>query len=203
MEKIIQPDHSDTTGNKSDILCAFCQSGILPTDTHIFHCPDCNALYHADCWQENRGCAVYGCPQTPDTEQYKSVEIPVSYWGQEDKQCPDCGKVIRAAAVRCRYCGTVFPSANPMDVKTYTRINENNRRFPQMRKSVIWLLVFCMTPLSAPFAAIIGLIWYRARRTDVVAMPAPYPGICKFGIFAAAGQTIIMILMLMLYNFFN
>jgi hypothetical protein len=24
-------------------------------------CPDCELVHHLDCWEENEGCAVYGC----------------------------------------------------------------------------------------------------------------------------------------------
>lgn len=200
LENNNQSADSNIAEIKSGTLCAICQADILPSDTDLISCPDCQALYHKDCWEENRGCAVYGCSRVPDTEQYNSVEIPVAYWGQEDKPCPDCGKTILAAAVRCRHCGTVFESAAPMDKRTYNRLNENNRRFPQMRKNVILLLIFCMTPFSAPFAAVIGSIWYKIKKVDILAMPSPYPGICRFGIYAAACQTIIIVLMLILNN---
>jgi hypothetical protein len=42
--------------------CAICQSSIYPTEeTHP--CPKCGLIFHAECWQENFGCASYGCEQ--------------------------------------------------------------------------------------------------------------------------------------------
>jgi hypothetical protein len=31
------------------------------SDDQLIICPECNVPYHAECWQENNGCAVYGC----------------------------------------------------------------------------------------------------------------------------------------------
>ena len=42
--------------------CAICQSSIYPAEeTHP--CPKCGLVFHAECWQENFGCASYGCDQ--------------------------------------------------------------------------------------------------------------------------------------------
>lgn len=42
--------------------CAICQSSIYPSEeTHP--CPRCGLVFHAECWQENYGCASYGCDQ--------------------------------------------------------------------------------------------------------------------------------------------
>ena len=42
--------------------CAICQSSIYPAElTHA--CPKCGLVFHAECWQENFGCASYGCEQ--------------------------------------------------------------------------------------------------------------------------------------------
>jgi hypothetical protein len=46
----------------SQAVCSICQSPILPSDA-TQHCPSCSQVYHAECWNDNRGCAAYGCPQ--------------------------------------------------------------------------------------------------------------------------------------------
>jgi hypothetical protein len=40
--------------------CAYCQTEIPAGMRHVA-CPLCGIPYHADCWRENGGCAVYGC----------------------------------------------------------------------------------------------------------------------------------------------
>lgn len=40
--------------------CAYCQTEIPAGVRHVA-CPLCGIPYHADCWRENGGCAVYGC----------------------------------------------------------------------------------------------------------------------------------------------
>jgi hypothetical protein len=42
--------------------CAICQSSIYPTE-ETTACPACQLVYHTECWQQNFGCASYGCTQ--------------------------------------------------------------------------------------------------------------------------------------------
>lgn len=48
--------------SKSRPKCGVCHSEI-EADEEITICPDCQTKYHTDCWQENYGCATYGCAQ--------------------------------------------------------------------------------------------------------------------------------------------
>lgn len=41
-------------------FCPFCQTPVQAGADHVT-CPECKTPYHPDCWQENNGCAVYGC----------------------------------------------------------------------------------------------------------------------------------------------
>lgn len=41
-------------------ICTFCQTPIK-NESEEYLCPSCHSPYHADCWEENKGCAVYGC----------------------------------------------------------------------------------------------------------------------------------------------
>ena len=59
--------------------CAICQSSIYPAEeTHP--CPRCGLVFHAECWQENYGCASYGCDQVnalaPKIEIPATLELP-------------------------------------------------------------------------------------------------------------------------------
>lgn len=186
---------------ESGALCAICQSPISDSDTQA-SCPECNAIYHEDCWEENQGCAIYGCARTPDTEHLESVEIPVSYWGQENKPCPECGDEILAAAVRCRHCGTVFSSAEPIDAEEYRLRKARQDQFPVLRKKIIMLLIFCLFPLSAPVAGITGFFWYMSERRNIAAMPVLYTGLCKVAIGTAIGQTVLIFCIVVLQSSF-
>ncbi|HMS65079.1 MAG TPA: RING finger protein [Ignavibacteria bacterium] len=41
-------------------ICTFCQTPIKNQDEELI-CPSCTSPYHIECWEENKGCAVYGC----------------------------------------------------------------------------------------------------------------------------------------------
>lgn len=41
-------------------VCPYCQTPVAASAQFVT-CPACRTPYHPDCWQENRGCAVYGC----------------------------------------------------------------------------------------------------------------------------------------------
>ena len=59
--------------------CAICQSSIYTAEKTIA-CPKCGLIFHAECWQENMGCAAYGCEQVnalaPKTEEKPVEHLP-------------------------------------------------------------------------------------------------------------------------------
>src|SRR5438874_13468857 len=59
--------------------CAICQSSIY-TAEKTTTCPKCGLVFHAECWQENMGCAAYGCEQVnalaPKTEEKPVEHLP-------------------------------------------------------------------------------------------------------------------------------
>lgn len=183
----------------SDPICAICLSPIAPGDAKTI-CPACNAEYHADCWQENGGCAVYGCPEVPAVESRSAIEIPVSYWGQENKNCPKCGREILAAAVRCRHCGATFESARPQDAEEFQQRNELSERLPAAKRTVVWLFIFNVLTCLAPIGAVWGLIWYPSHREEIRALPAIYGALCKIGLAVGIGQTVALVLLTLLYS---
>jgi len=52
--------------------CAICQSPILPGDAR-HQCATCSQTYHAECWNENHGCAAYGCPEVGSLDPSQAV----------------------------------------------------------------------------------------------------------------------------------
>ncbi|MBN1918377.1 MAG: hypothetical protein JW889_10730 [Verrucomicrobia bacterium] len=179
--------------------CAICLCPAQPEES-LVQCGSCSAIYHADCWQANGGCAIYGCPQVPPTEALTSVEVPTSYWGMEHKRCPACGSTILAAAMRCRHCGNTFDSARPEHPTEFSVRRERQKRLPATRKQVVWLFICSAIPFLAPFAAVFGLIWYVRHRTDLKALPTMYSALAKVALAVAMGQTAFGICVAMLWN---
>jgi predicted RNA-binding Zn-ribbon protein involved in translation (DUF1610 family) len=183
-------------------LCAICQSPLNAGEPQTA-CPECKAAYHSDCWEENGGCAIYGCSKVPEIEQRRAIEIPISYWGMENKPCPNCGFQILAAAVRCRNCGAKFASARPEEAGQYYARTARDERLPATKRSIMVLFVFCVVPCLAPIGAVWGLIWYSMRRDEIKALPSVFPALCKIGIGVAIGQCVLIVLLTMLYAFFR
>jgi len=178
--------------------CAFCLTPFAEGE-EVVACPDCRASYHQDCWEENGGCAVYGCRQVPVVQSRQAIEIPISYWGQEEKACPSCGQKILAAAVRCRHCGTTFVSARPENTAEYQRRALLEERMPEVRRHAIWLFICCVIPLSAPVGLVWGAIWYPPHREEVRALPLLYGVLVKLGLAAAAVLTVACAVLTVMY----
>ncbi|HLG16305.1 MAG TPA: hypothetical protein VJH03_17630 [Blastocatellia bacterium] len=179
-------------------VCAICQSLVGPDELKTA-CPDCHTGYHVECWEENKGCAIYGCAQVPPTEHREALEIPASYWGQEHKPCPACDNQILAAAVRCRHCGAMFSSGRPEDPLEFRKRSEINERLPKLKRTIVCLFILCALPCAAPFAAVFGLIWYSSNRDAIKAMPALYSGLCKIALGVGIGQSALAVFMVILF----
>ena len=183
-------------------LCAICQWPIRSGEAGA-ECPECRADYHAECWEENGGCAVYGCSRVPPTEPRAAVEIPVSYWGQEHKPCPACGAEILAAAVRCRNCGATFAEARPEDPSRFRERMALKQRQPSLRRQAVWLLVFSALTCTAPLAALIGIKWYFSHRHELRELPRLYAGLARIALAVGIGQSLLIILMSVLFSTFR
>lgn len=180
-------------------LCAICQCPLGAEEPRC-DCPACGAGYHADCWEENGGCAVYGCSEVPATEHRAAIEIPVSWWGREAKPCPACGGEILAAAVRCRHCGATFQSARPEERAEFHARKKVEQSLPAMRTFVIGLFVACVLPCTAAIAAVVGAVWTWRHREELRAMPAIYGVLCRLGIAVAILQTVAAVVAASLYS---
>ncbi len=180
-------------------ICAICQSPLAPEDSRMV-CPSCQAPYHEDCWHENGGCGIYGCSQVPEVEPRRSIEIPVSYWGQEHKPCPACGQEILAAAVRCRHCGATFASAQPQDANTFQQRTALEQRLPRLRNQVVWMFICSVLPFSAPIGGIWALVFYPSYKQEFQALPSIYTALCKIAMVVGLGQTAVLVIMGVLYG---
>jgi len=180
-------------------VCVICQTPVGLQEP-MTTCPACHAPYHYECWQDNGGCGVYGCSQVPPIEQRRSIEIPLSYWGQENKPCPACGKEILAAAVRCRHCGATFASAQPEDTNAFQHRTALQERLPKIRQTIVWMFICSILPCTAPVGGIWGVVWYPSHKQEVQALPAVYQALCKIGIGVGLGQTGLIVLMAVLHS---
>jgi hypothetical protein len=196
------PPKAQTIAEPTARLCAICQSP-LGEDEPSVSCPVCQAPYHADCWEENGGCAVYGCSAAPRIEPRSSLDIPPAYWGRENKSCPRCNQEILAAAVRCRHCGATFESAQPEDAASFHQRAALGQALPEVRRRTIWLFCFAVLPFTAPLAALYMAFWYPSHRPEIEALPAFYGGLCRLALFIATGQTIVFVLMGILFSIFR
>ena len=192
-------DTIQAVGKEAAPFCPICQTEIQP-DEECGHCPECNALYHPECWQENGGCAVYGCKQVPATDSRSAIEIPVSFWGQEQKPCPACGMQIQAAAVRCRHCGATFASARPVDQVEHRQGIEEKKRKPGLQRGVLLLFAFSVFPFTAPIAAIAGSLWRTGNREAIRKLPSFYNALSIISLIIGGGQTVLIVLMGILYS---
>jgi RING finger family protein len=183
---------------QSAAVCGICFTP-LQSGESVAACPSCQAHYHQDCWEENGGCGAYGCAQAPAVEQRRAIEIPVSFWGQEHKPCPACGHQILAAAVRCRHCGATFASARPEDSDEFQRRTTLKERLPKAKRTIVVTFGLSLLPFIAPFAAVWGFIWHTNHREELQALPSLYNALSKIGLAVATGQTILLVIMTVLF----
>ncbi len=54
-------------------VCPYCR---MEVDSAVY-CPTCATPHHPECWEENRGCTVFGCSDAPPDEPKINLADPV------------------------------------------------------------------------------------------------------------------------------
>ncbi len=178
--------------------CAICMTAVEGGEP-VTACPACRAPYHAECWSENGGCAIYGCKLVPKTENLKPLEIPPAYWGRDDKDCPRCGSRIAAMAVRCRHCGTAFSSARPEGRAAFSARVEREARAPMFKQIGIGMLIAALVPLLSFFVAVAGPLYFHSNREEIRKVRGGAEGFYKIAIGVAIVHSAIVLIALFAY----
>ncbi len=66
-------DEVTSASQKTIGICAYCRTSIKSSD-HVQVCSSCKTPHHLDCWQENKGCTIYGCNNAPPDEEKITVQ---------------------------------------------------------------------------------------------------------------------------------
>jgi|GEM_PF-5242112 len=91
-----------SNSQSSYCLCVVCKTPVDSSD-NLFVCPACELPFHRECWDENLGCAAYGCKMVNHLKPTKP-DITVS---SVVKTCSHCGKDIFSAHTLCSQCRNV------------------------------------------------------------------------------------------------
>jgi hypothetical protein len=158
--------------------CAICQTAFQAGE-RLGGCPGCGAPFHEECWEENGGCAVYGCARVPDAAAAPSAAPSV--WGREERDCPACGGRIKVAARRCVHCGSAVAA----------EVGGEARSTPPGRGPAVALLLAGIVPFTAPFALVLGGLWLLANRRTLRRWPSSSRVLAVVGLAAAAGVTLV------------
>jgi hypothetical protein len=170
------------TGADEGTTCGICQTAVRSGEV-VGGCPSCDALFHVECWDENGGCAVYGCALAPESIHEQLEGAPGAVWGAEEKPCPVCARTIKAAALRCRHCGAMLRGREGGAAP--------RRSAGPGRAAAIALLVAGVVPCTSPVVLLFGGPWLLLRRASVRRWPASTRATAVMAVVAAGAVTLV------------
>ena len=114
------PMKKDEPQLTSPAVCPVCCCEITAEDESIT-CIDCKTRYHEDCWNDNKGCATYGCKSA------KNIEIHNQQHNvQQLIPCPWCHTLLSPETVICSSCGKrIDQTYTPANNLSWNKISEN------------------------------------------------------------------------------
>ena len=75
--RIAIPEEEISAHSGGANTCPYCRMP-LGTEAALKTCPACHTPHHIECWADNKGCTVFGCPEAPEDEEKISVEPAAS-----------------------------------------------------------------------------------------------------------------------------
>ncbi|MCP3980448.1 MAG: hypothetical protein GY716_14185 [bacterium] len=108
--------------------------------------------------------------------------------------------MIKAAAIRCRFCGTTFESARPQESRQFEERQQVKSRRPAVRLQSFWLLAFGLFTCTAPIAAVVGSFWYVANRSVIASLTPMSSAVCMIAVGVAWLQTIVVVVVAVLHG---
>ena len=136
------------------MICSICKSPITSNEETI-KCGNCQNEFHLDCWNENGGCGIPGCSNVPTIKKKL---------GETTKVCPACGEKINLDVLTCPFCNESFETIAPLTSDELKGKYSPKRSVPKQAKGAIWVLIFGLIGITAPFNLIFGGIWYSQNK---------------------------------------
>lgn len=178
--------------------CPICQTAVA-ADEFVVSCPGCDQIHHRECWSEIGGCGTYGCTQAPAIDKSAaSAPVATSAWG-DTKTCPMCGEKIKSIALRCRYCGTDFDTADP---QTMTDLHRRASRIGQqknLKTNTALLFAMSLTGCLAPLAGLISSAYLLPKR-EQLAKCGPLYSFLAWGALIISGLFTVLIAVAVLFD---
>jgi hypothetical protein len=157
---------SQATAVDAELTCSICLTKFAAGEI-VRRCSSCDQLYHEECWAEVGGCGTFGCTQGPTVDKSESTpQAPLTAWGDE-KDCPICGETIKSIALKCRYCGATFDTADPLTVADLRKSARQRDQLQQIRQSVIALFVVGLLGACAPLIAVVSAVYLIPKRAEL------------------------------------
>lgn len=180
-------------------LCTVCQTKII-TGEEVVKCFACELPFHHECWNENKGCSAYGCVGAPKHEKTEVVNQNISW--KTEKKCPSCSKIIKANALKCRFCLTSFNTNEEISAKEFSEREYEETEFLQVRNKIVILFLISMSGLLSIFGLIFTTILIFGGSFWGIQFKR-LPPVLKIFAFICFGLNVFLILILFLLLLFD
>ena len=179
-------------------ICPVCSTEIQASDEKII-CPDCKIAFHKDCWNENNGCATYGCKsagclnpppmridiQEDDSNSNEPVNAPFSYVQNQTTggiECPYCHTKLALEAQICWACGK--------EISETINISNAEAPGPWTRWTARQIDCLIESIIIGYIFSILGIFGANTNSTIIGIVVAPFAFLLDSAVYAIFGNTL-------------